>query len=166
LEVDSFNYGYCVFFEEVSFLNTFIISISGFINESFRKSTIVKDFVKLNEIPNYDGNFILKDKMSSYYLISKSKDIDYLFGFQFEGNSPGLYTGEKISIQFSYYKISDIYGYEEWKYTFKNTPISEINISKYGEMGETVEGNINAELYDEFFNMIHIEMKFILTRAR
>jgi hypothetical protein len=166
LDVDNFDYGYCVFFQEIYNQYTFTLTVEGFINDFVRESNIIKQIVKIDKTTNYNSNFVLKDNISSFYITEKSKDIDYLIGFQFEGYSPGNYSGEKTLVEYCYYNVTDAYKNKFWKYKFKSTSGSAIHILKYGLMGELVEGNLKAELTDDYNNSIHIEMDFILTRAR
>lgn len=130
--------------------------------------------VILEKGSNYLGCFAYKNGTSYYNYNFNSKDVNYSIEFSFKGNTSGLYSGENIYVKYNYTQYFSRYDIDT--YTLFNTNNTTILITKYGDIGEYVEGNIKGPLYTEDLpfdlhfqrsgNEVEIDMKFLFKRAR
>ena len=159
--INNFQYAYCVFFEEISIENLFILSVSGSINDTYRD--VSGGVVKFMKDEEYLYCFINENGISYYSTANKSKNVDFSIAFSFNGSETGIYTGYDVTAEYCYQKDSLD---ENWIHIFNYPKNMTININEYGKMGEMVKGNINGALYNTNNDSIEMNMEFEFTRVR
>ena len=140
--VDDFNYGYMILFPEPRREDFVIISATDEIFRFYENNTFAQQLINQIEEyfqPDLFGRGFYEQHDTSYYNLSAIWGDFTNISFSFAGKSPGTYSGNQISVSILV---------EMSKYQFENSATTVIEIDKYGDIGENIQGTITGALYE------------------
>jgi hypothetical protein len=158
--IESFDFSYCVQFEEIKLEDACILSVDGYIKDVCSWGD--NGYVKFGTASDQNNCFVCWNGVSSYDYTFKSKDVDVYIAFSFKGSTTGTYSGDNVKLKYYYSKNTQ----GNWKYKFTDAYLDTIKIYKYGNIGDHIKGNIKGRVRDSNSKEIQINMDFTFKRAR
>ena len=162
--VEDFEYGYAILFRELKMHDHVIIHAQDPILMLFENNTIIQHFISDRpyfSIENWYGKgFHVVDDTSFYVTYGAWGNVSEL-EFSFAGTAPGIYSGDQVSLRYE-----TVYS-TKYLYTFTATPWTIINVTKYGGLGEFIEGTVTGYLYEtDFGKYVEFYIWFKVRRLR
>lgn len=154
--IKDFNHGYCVLFREIRRSDNISITTKGAIQTI---QSAAADNYFSNSVTNQAGFYFRNGK--SVFAAEHLWTDDFAIGFTVEGSKPGIYTGNQIKVNYKYKKQNN-----QWMYNFNATSQTIITITRYGTIGNVVEGKITGPLTTANGQTIDFTMNFKLIRTR
>ncbi len=154
--IADFEYAYCVLFGEVRRSDNVVIRTTGPVAavqagtaDGFFSPTLPRDW----------GLYHLDD--TTHYRIEDRWNDDFRLDFSFAGRRPGTYAGDQVRVAYRWQKEGDT-----WVHHFSHAGGATLRISRFGGIGEWVEGTLTGTLVNPAGQAINIASDFKLIRTR